>query len=190
MDADDASTGQPGHDTITPQSGDTTQGDITLADMDNEQLQAELARLEQLRQRNENIARIQYLRQGGTLSAEQLRIQEAAKSRGSPPDSGGGTKRSAADDLSGHHAKAFKADPPKHFSGDNYTALTEFIMGADIYFDAQNLDMSDPEVEKRAIRTTATWLDGDARQDYYRLNQAPEKWDDFLAFLKNTIKDP
>lgn len=187
--ADLADPARPSQDTTTPLSNT----EPSVGEMNDEQLQAELHRLERERERQTTIERIQYLRSGGTLSAEkgeQLRLQsEAARQQGLPPESGDSSKRPAAEALAGY-AKIFKADPPKHFSGDSYKALTEFIMGLRMYFDAYHLDLNNPEMAKRAIQTAATWLDGDVRQAYYRLDGVPPTWGAFLEFLKGTIKDP
>lgn len=171
----------------TPPSDDEPN---SINEMDQTQLQAELDRLERERARQETIERIRYLRSGGTLSAEQMRAQEAAaQQQGFPPESGRNHKRPATDTLVGY-AKLFKPDPPKHFKGDDYQTLNEFIMGMEMYFEACRLDLSDPDVARTAIQSAATWLDGDARQSYYRLGHAPATWDDFLDFLRGTVKDP
>ena len=155
--------------------------------MANDALQAELSRLEGERERRVQIERIRYLRSGGTLSAEQKHLQDTAPQR--LPESGGSRKRPATDDLAGY-TKIFKSDPPKHFKGDSYQALTEFIMGTEMYFESYHQDLKDPDTAKRAIQTAATWLEEEPRQSYYRQRNTPATWEEFLTFLRGTIKDP
>lgn len=164
--------------------------DRELEEMDAVVIQQMLDEAEAVARKKRNIQRLMYLKQGGTgTEQEQLLEQQRATMTNLPYDSYGKHKRFASRDFD-HSSKSLRPAAPESFDGSSYDGLEDWLMSAELYFEAINKDLADADDGTQAIKTAATWLGGDARKAYVRSRPQIATWADFVVFLRGVVKDP